>query len=85
MGIAATRTTGVTQTPSAAPVATLGTPYDIGTPGTPWGPTERAAWLQRFRTHLDRSFFDPQVPLASGPRLPRKNATHASSGIPSAA
>lgn len=51
MGIAATRTTGVTQTPSAAPVATLGTPYDIGTPGTPWGPTERAAWLQRQQRH----------------------------------
>ena len=50
MGIAATRTTGVTQTPSAAPVATP-TPYDIGTPGTPWGPMERAAWLQRQQRH----------------------------------
>jgi len=24
-------------------------PYDIGTPGTPWGPAEKAAWLARQR------------------------------------
>ncbi len=28
-------------------------PYDIGTPGVPWGPPERAAWLARQTKHRD--------------------------------
>lgn len=34
------------------------TPYPIGTPGTPWGPAERAAWLARQPT---RRSYDSEV------------------------
>ena len=55
MGIAVNGTTRVTSTPFGASAAPLPV-YDIGTPGTPWGPRERAAWLQRQqqrRSHLE--------------------------------
>ena len=43
------------------------TPYPIGTPGTPWGDAERAAWLSRQR--IKRRYADEVVaPLRS--RLP---------------
>jgi hypothetical protein len=43
------------------------TPYPIGTPGTPWGATEKTAWLGRQRRQ--RSYADEVVaPLAA--RLP---------------
>jgi hypothetical protein len=42
------------------------TPYPIGTPGTPWGPQERAAWLsQRARR---RSFADDVLAAVDGLR-----------------
>lgn len=56
MVIAVTGSTPVTPTFPGAPVAAPRPAYDIGTPGTPWGPTERAAWLQRQppqRSHMD--------------------------------
>jgi hypothetical protein len=43
------------------------TPYPIGTPGTPWGDAERAAWLAR--QQIQRSYHDEVVtPLKA--RLP---------------
>jgi hypothetical protein len=42
-------------------------PYPIGTPGTPWGPAERAAWLAR--QHVQRRYADEVLaPLQA--RLP---------------
>jgi hypothetical protein len=35
----------------------------------------RASWFERFVRHLDKSFFDPQVPAPAGPRVTRKQAT----------
>jgi hypothetical protein len=32
----------------------------------------RDNWLARFSRHLDKSFFDPEVPAPAGPRLERK-------------
>ena len=32
----------------------------------------RDNWLARFSRHLEKSFFDPQVPAPAGPRLERK-------------
>jgi Succinylglutamate desuccinylase / Aspartoacylase family len=47
----------VSVTPSAAP-------YPIGTPGTPWGPAEKSAWLAR--QHVQRSHAsDVLAPLAA--------------------
>jgi Succinylglutamate desuccinylase / Aspartoacylase family len=43
------------------------TPYPIGTPGTPWGPSERTTWLSRQRRR--RSYLDEVIaPLQA--RLP---------------
>ena len=41
-----------------------------GPRGTAFYP--RDSWFTRFSRHLDRSFFDPEVPAPSGPRLDRK-------------
>lgn len=41
-----------------------------GPRGTAFYP--RASWFTRFSRHLDKSFFDPEVPAPSGPRLERK-------------
>ena len=41
-----------------------------GPRGTAFYP--RDTWFTRFSRHLDKSFFDPEVPAPSGPRLPRK-------------
>ena len=35
----------------------------------------RENWCDRFTRHLDKSFFDPEVPPPAGPRLTRKQAT----------
>ena len=43
-----------------------------GPRGTAFYPRE--SWFTRFSRHLDKSFFDPEVPAPSGPRLPRKQA-----------
>lgn len=43
-----------------------------GPRGTAFYP--RDSWFTRFSRHLDRSFFDPTVPDASGPRLDRKGS-----------
>lgn len=32
----------------------------------------RDNWLARFSRHLEKSFFDPEVPAPAGPRLERK-------------
>ena len=42
-----------------------------GPRGTAFYP--RNAWFTRFSRHLDKSFFDPEVPAPSGPRLARKH------------
>jgi hypothetical protein len=44
-----------------------------GPRGTAFYP--RDSWFTRFSRHLDKSFFDPEVPAPAGPRLPRKQAT----------
>jgi hypothetical protein len=41
-----------------------------GPRGTAFYP--RDTWFTRFSRHLDKSFFDPEVPAPSGPRLVRK-------------
>jgi hypothetical protein len=41
-----------------------------GPRGTAFYPREQ--WFTRFSRHLDKSFFDPEVPPPSGPRLPRR-------------
>jgi hypothetical protein len=41
-----------------------------GPRGTAFYP--RDTWFTRFSRHLDKSFFDPEVPAPSGPRLERK-------------
>lgn len=41
-----------------------------GPRGTAFYPRE--TWFTRFTRHLDKSFFDPEVPAPSGPRLARK-------------
>lgn len=41
-----------------------------GPRGTAFYP--RDTWFTRFSRHLDKSFFDPEVPAPSGPRLDRK-------------
>jgi hypothetical protein len=41
-----------------------------GPRGTAFYP--RDSWFTRFSRHLDKSFFDPEVPAPSGPRLERK-------------
>ena len=41
-----------------------------GPRGTAFYP--RDTWFTRFSRHLDKSFFDPEVPAPSGPRLIRK-------------
>ena len=38
--------------------------------GTPFFP--RDSWFTRFSRHLEKSFFDPEVPAPSGPRLERR-------------
>ncbi|MFL6693813.1 MAG: hypothetical protein ACJ8GO_12730 [Ramlibacter sp.] len=43
-----------------------------GPRGTAFYP--RDTWFTRFSRHLDKSFFDPEVPAPSGPRLVRKPA-----------
>jgi len=43
------------------------TPYPIGTPGTPWGPSERAAWLAR--QDIKRSY-DAEVVAPLKAKLP---------------
>jgi len=43
-----------------------------GPRGTAFYP--RDAWFTRFSRHLDKSFFDPEVPPPSGPRVARKHA-----------
>lgn len=40
-----------------------------GPRGTAFYPRE--TWFTRFSRHLDKSFFDPEVPPPSGPRLDR--------------
>jgi len=47
-----------------------------GPRGTAFYP--RAQWFSRFSRHLDKSFFDPEVPAPAGPRLSR----HRSAEIP---
>ena len=42
-----------------------------GPRGTAFYPRE--TWFTRFSRHLDKSFFDPEVPAPSGPRLERKH------------
>ena len=44
-----------------------------GRRGTAFYP--RDSWLTRFSRHLEKSFFDPQVPAPAGPRLERKSAS----------
>jgi hypothetical protein len=44
-----------------------------GPRGTAFYP--RDTWFTRFSRHLDKSFFDPEVPPPSGPRLDRKGAS----------
>jgi hypothetical protein len=41
-----------------------------GPRGTAFYP--HAQWFSRFSRHLDKSFFDPEVPAPAGPRLERK-------------
>jgi len=41
-----------------------------GPRGTAFYP--RDTWFTRFSRHLDKSFFDPEVPAPAGPRLPRR-------------
>jgi hypothetical protein len=41
-----------------------------GPRGTAFYP--RDSWFTRFSRHLDKSFFDPEVPPPPGPRLSRK-------------
>lgn len=41
-----------------------------GPRGTAFYP--RDSWLTRFARHLEKSFFDPEVPAPAGPRLDRK-------------
>jgi len=41
-----------------------------GPRGTAFYP--RDTWFTRFSRHLDKSFFDPEVPAPSGPRLERR-------------
>jgi hypothetical protein len=41
-----------------------------GPRGTAFYPRDN--WFTRFSRHLDKSFFDPEVPAPSGPRLDRK-------------
>ena len=43
-----------------------------GRRGTAFYP--RDSWLTRFSRHLEKSFFDPEVPAPAGPRLDRKSA-----------
>ncbi|MGZ5180507.1 MAG: hypothetical protein ACXWC2_08525 [Ramlibacter sp.] len=43
-----------------------------GPRGTAFYP--RDSWFTRFSRHLDKSFFDPDVPAPAGPRLARKHA-----------
>lgn len=43
-----------------------------GPRGTAFYP--RDSWLTRFARHLDKSFFDPEVPAPAGPRMQRKGA-----------
>jgi len=43
-----------------------------GPRGTAFYPRE--AWFTRFSRHLDKSFFDPEVPPPAGPRVARKHA-----------
>jgi hypothetical protein len=43
-----------------------------GPRGTAFYP--RGTWFTRFSRHLVKSFFDPEVPAPSGPRLQRKGA-----------
>jgi hypothetical protein len=43
-----------------------------GPRGTAFYP--RGTWFTRFSRHLDKSFFDPEVPAPAGPRLERKGA-----------
>jgi len=50
--VCAFRTTPVSNLPPT-------TPYPIGTPGTPWGDAERAAWLAR--QQIKRSYADEVV------------------------
>ncbi|KQT11615.1 hypothetical protein [Ramlibacter sp. Leaf400] len=47
-----------------------------GPRGTAFYP--RDTWFTRFSRHLDKSFFDPEVPAPAGPRLERKSAASAS-------
>lgn len=47
-----------------------------GPRGTAYYP--RDTWFTRFSRHLDKSFFDPEVPAPAGPRLERKGAASAS-------
>jgi hypothetical protein len=42
-----------------------------GPRGTAFYP--RDSWFTRFSRHLDKSFFDPEVPAPSGPRVERKS------------
>jgi hypothetical protein len=48
-----------------------------GPRGTAFYPRE--GWLSRFERHLERSFFDPQLPQPAAPTLRRKAA-----GMPAA-
>jgi hypothetical protein len=41
-----------------------------GPRGTAFYP--RDTWFTRFSRHLDKSFFDPEVPAPAGPRMVRK-------------
>ncbi|TFZ02488.1 hypothetical protein EZ313_14590 [Ramlibacter henchirensis] len=41
-----------------------------GPKGTAFYP--RDSWFTRFSRHLDKSFFDPEVPPPAGPRVERK-------------
>jgi hypothetical protein len=43
-----------------------------GPRGTAFYP--RATWFTRFSRHLDKSFFDPEVPAPAGPLMERKGA-----------
>lgn len=47
-----------------------------GPRGTAFYPRDN--WLDLFARHLEKSFFDPQVPPPAGPRLSRKQAISAS-------
>ena len=49
-----------------------------GPRGTAFYPRE--TWFTRFTRHLDKSFFDPEVPAPAGPRWARKGSSAETAG-----